>query len=198
VGRWVISSTAEVFGAPRKLPIAESARLRPLSSYGRLKAEAERLALSRAAAAGASMTILRFFNLYGPKVDGQVPDTVIRSFATRLLAGQPVVLHASRANSRDFLHVRDAVTALMASLARSARPGVYNVGSGRETTLLEVAQRIGALLGTPVDVDFRPGEGRRRRSQADRRKATRALGFRPRVGLDEGLGELLGLMKGAT
>jgi nucleoside-diphosphate-sugar epimerase len=195
VKRWILSSTAEVFGSPRKLPIRETAPSRPLSAYGRLKAEAERVATRRAEEAAASLTVLRFFNLYGPAADGCVPATVIRAFTERLVANQPIVLHASRTNSRDFLHVRDAVRTLLAVLERPGVSGLYNVGSGRETPLLELAMRIGAILGLEVTVDFRPREGRRRRLVADVSKAAKELRVRPSVDLDEGLAEVVRLLR---
>lgn len=187
VPRFVLASTSEVYGDPARLPVREDAPLRPLSAYGFLKACAEMVATRGDARA----CILRFFNLYGAAVDGRPRDTVLNLFARRILAGEPLVLHRSRKNSRDFVHVKDAARALALAVERAPATGAFNIGSGRETTLLAAGRRLGAIAGGTVAMDFRPKEGRLRRVRADTRRARQELGFASRVSLEAGLREVL-------
>lgn len=191
VRRFVIASSAEVYGSPVRLPISEKTPLRPLSVYGFLKACADLHLLRFGEVSGSSVCILRFFNLYGCVTDGTVPVTVVRLFAERLLRDEPVILHASRRNSRDFIHVQDAARVVWSGVRRSSVRGVFNIGSGRETSLLNLATKLARLAGRRLRVDFRPAEGRLRRLVADCRRARELLGFRPKVSLDHGLREVL-------
>jgi len=191
IQRFIIASTSEVYGSPDRLPIKESVHPRPLSIYGFLKACADFYAMERAMACGLSVCILRFFNLYGRAVDCAGPVTVLTLFAEQILHNRSVILHASRRNSRDFLHVKDAARALWAAVEKSGAEGLINIGSGRETTLQAAAQRLAAIAGKKLMIDFRPNEGRWRRMAADCSRARRLLGFRPKVSLDQGLCEVL-------
>lgn len=187
VPRFVLASTSEIYGDPVRLPVREEAPPRPLSAYGFLKACAEMLA----ARGEPVVCVVRFFNLYGAAVDGRPRDTVLNLFARRILAGEPLVLHRSRKNSRDFIHVKDAARALALAVDRVAAEGAFNIASGRETTLLAAGRRLGALARRRVAVDFRPREGRLRRVRADTRRARRTLNFAARVPLETGLREVL-------
>ncbi|MCC7518465.1 MAG: NAD(P)-dependent oxidoreductase [Verrucomicrobiae bacterium] len=191
VRRLALASTSEVYGDPSRLPVRENAPVHPLSVYGFLKACAEAMALRAHAQGGTSVCILRFFNLYGVAANGASRDTALNLFARRILEGKPVVIHRSRANSRDFVHVKDAVRALVAAVERPQIEGIFNIGSGRETPLLAAARRLGRQVGRRVAVDFRPHEGRLRRMRAEVRRARRELGFSARVPLEAGLTEIL-------
>ncbi len=191
VGRLIMASTGEVYGIPKKIPVGESLAPAPQSVYGFLKACADLVAMHAGPGLGIQVCILRFFNLYGRALHGPQPPTVLNLFADRILKGQPVILHASRRNSRDFVHVKDAARALALAVGHPEAEGIFNIGSGRETTLLDAAQRLARRAGVPLRVDFRPREGRLRRAAADIRRARRELGFRPSVPLDRGLRELL-------
>jgi len=191
IQRFIIASTSEVYGSPDRLPIKESMYPRPLSIYGFLKACADFYAMERAGECDLSVCILRFFNLYGHAVDGAGPVTVLTLFAEQILRNRTVILHASRRNSRDFLHVKDAARALWAAVGKSGAEGVIHIGSGRETTLQEAAQRLAAIAGKKLIIDFRSNEGRWRRVAADCSRARRLLGFRSKVSLDQGLREVL-------
>jgi UDP-glucose 4-epimerase len=192
VRRFVMASTAEIYGSPRQLPIRETSKSKPLSLYGRLKADAELRAMRDAALNGDSLVILRFFNIYGLRPDGSLPPIVIRAFVERMSSGKPVVLEGARSNSRDFVHVSDACQALIRAVQRPHVSGAYNIGSGHETTLASLAHKIAACIGRKVEIEPRPHEGRSRRVVADVRRARRDLGYAPRISLEHGLREVLG------
>jgi len=195
VRRAMIGSSAEVYGLPRRFSITEKTPVRPLSIYGLLKAAADLLALRHGARTGTSVCVLRFFNVYGRKTDGSAPNNVAHLFADQILRDETIALHGSARNSRDFLHVRDAVRALLLAVERPKAEGVFNVSSGRETTLLRIAQRLAVLSGRKLRAQVRPSKGRFRRMRGDSGRARRILGFRPKVPLDEGLREVLNLAK---
>jgi UDP-glucose 4-epimerase len=191
VRRFWIASTSEVYGASPRLPIAEDSPLAPVSYYGFLKAAVDLYVTFRADAENLDCTILRLSNLYGLTAGGTLPRTVLTLFAERILRDEPIVLHRSYRNSRDFLHVRDAAEALWKAVENADAAGVINIGSGRETTLKSAAAALARLAKHRLRVDFRPDEGRLRRVRIDNRRARRLLGFRPRVPFERGLREIL-------
>ncbi len=191
VKRFVLASTSEVYGSPTRLPVTERTPMRPQSLYGFFKACADLHALTLAKEGGLSLCVLRLFNLYGCDTAGMLPRTVLRLFAGRIVAGEPVILHASLKNSRDFLHVKDAARALALAVCHEKARGVIPVGSGRETTLHGAARMLARSAGHSLKVDFRLKEGRMRRIVADTRLARLQLGFVPKVSLEQGLREVL-------
>jgi UDP-glucose 4-epimerase len=191
ISRYIIGSTAEVYGSPQKLPVKETESLSPLSIYGYLKACADLYALSKAQNDNLQITILRIFNIYGPRADGTVPPLVFRSFAEQLIAGKPIILHASQKNSRDFIYITDVAKLLVNCIQKPRVHGVFNIGSGEETALKDLASRISKILDKKLKIDFRPEEGRKRRLAANISLARKKIGFHPKVSLDQGLHEVL-------
>lgn len=196
IRRLIVASSMEVYGLPVKLPVSERAPVNPRSLYGFFKACADLHVLRQESRMKLSVCILRFANLYGPAADGSFQPMVLRLFAERVRRGAPVILHQSLKNSRDFLHVRDAARALLLAVRRRPSAKVINVGTGRETTLKEAAQKLARLAGKRLRIDFRPHEGRLRWMRTDPRRARRELGFVPEVALDQGLKEVLGKREG--
>lgn len=191
IQRRIILSTAEVYGIPAQLPIAESAPLSPLSIYGFLKACGDLYALRRSFLEGFSLCILRLFNLYGAAANGYWPSSVVRNFAQFIQTSKPVVLHRSLRNSRDFLHVSDAARAVWLAIDRPKAGGIINIGSGSETRLKKIAEILAQFSGHRLEIDFRPKEGSFRRARAEIRRARRELLFKPKVTLECGLREVL-------
>ncbi len=133
---------------------------------------------------------LRYFNAYGP---GEHPGryrNVIPNFFASAAAGKALVITGSGQETRDFTFVADTVAATVkAAVAPEAAGQVYNVGSGQETTILELAEKINALVGGGAGVEFAPPRSWDRipRRLADITRIRQDLGFEPAVGLDEGL-----------
>lgn len=197
VKRFVQASTAEAYGTPSRLPAGPRTPLKPQSLYGWFKACADLCALETGRRGALSVALLRFFNIYGRDARGDVPRTVLRLFAEKIVADQPILLHASLKNSRDFIHVRDAARALALAVADDDATGVIPIGTGRETTLLRAARMLARLAKRKLKVDFRPKEGRLRRLSADPQRARKELGFVPKVSLEQGLREVLNAVRHA-
>ena len=190
----VYASSAAVYGACTDVPLSESAPTRPISAYG-----ADKIGCEMHAAVGwivhrVPSVGLRFFNVYGPRQDPSSPYSgVIAVFADRLARRQPIVLHGDGRQSRDFIFVDDVVRFLLSAMARSATGSqVFNVCTGRGTTIIELAAAMGELAGAPVEfVHAPPRAGDVRASIGDPLAAETALGLRASVGLRAGLGRLL-------
>jgi len=195
--RLVYLSSAAIYGAGATGPIAETARLDPVSPYGRHKRMAEALIGEASAAWGADAVTVRFFSAYGPGLRKQI----LWELAGRLLARPAeVVLSGTGEEARDFLYVDDAaaLVSLLAGLPRQTEPLIVNGGSGQAVTVRQVAETLRDALGTGVPIRFggetRPGDPERLTADISR---ARALGFEPRVSLDEGMARAARWLKAA-
>jgi UDP-glucose 4-epimerase len=179
--RLVYISSATVYGEPQRLPIDENHPTRPLSPYGLSKLAGEQIAQMLTPEAA----VLRLFNVYGPGQTGPYAG-VITKFIERAKKGLPPVIFGDGTQTRDFIHVADVARFVEVVLDRGAA-GVYNVGTGRSVSIRELAavmMRLAGLDGEPAYAPPRPGDIRH--SAADVSKA-RALGWEPRITLEEGL-----------
>ncbi|MFP3200291.1 MAG: SDR family NAD(P)-dependent oxidoreductase [Thermoproteus sp.] len=179
--RLIYISSAAVYGEPQRLPIDEGHPARPLSPYGLSKLAGEQIAQMLAPGAAA----LRLFNVYGPGQTGPYAG-VITKFIERAKRGLPPVIYGDGTQTRDFIHVADVARFVEAVLDRGAA-GVFNVGTGRAVSIRELAaavMRLAGLGGEPAYAPPRPGDIKH--SVADVSKA-RALGWEPRVSVEEGL-----------
>ena len=191
----VYASSAAVYGLNPALPLDEAAPPRPLSAYGADKLGCELHARVAGLVHGVPTTGLRFFNVYGPRQDPDSPYSgVISIFCDRLRAGQGVTVFGDGGQTRDFVFVGDVVRALVAGLrAASVEAGVFNVCTGRATSVLDLARGIAGLLGVAPRIAFglaRPGDIRA--SLGDPSAARAALEFDAEVALAEGLARTLG------
>jgi len=177
--RFVLVSSAAVYGQPEQLPVGEDAPLAPVSPYGRHRVEAEQLSRDR----GVPLAIARVFSAYGEGLRRQVLWDVSR----RALAGGPVELSGTGAETRDFVHARDVARALAAIAERAAFEGeAYNVATGVETSIARLAELVtGALGGAEIRFSGarRPGDPERWRADIGR---VRELGFEPSVAIEDG------------
>jgi dTDP-L-rhamnose 4-epimerase len=183
------------------VPTPESKPPALASIYALSKLDQERMCLLVGEAYGIGVTALRFFNVYGTRQALSNPYTgVLAIFAARYLNGRPPLVNEDGWQRRDFVSVRDVVAACRLALeAPGARGEVFNVGSGRDFTVREVAERMGAALGREdlePEITQRYRVGDVRHCFADVTKARRALGYEPRVTFEEGLEELGGWLEG--
>ncbi len=190
--RIVYASSSSVYGDDPGLPKREGREGRPLSPYAASKRAVEELAHACAAAYGASLVGLRYFNVYGPRQDPAGPyAAVIPRFLRAALAGAPCEIHGDGEQSRDFTYVADAVEAnLLAAAAPLAGSAslVVNVGGGRRTTIAELAAAVERLTGSRAGrrhLPPRPGDVPH--SLADLGRAGELLGYRPGWSLAAGL-----------
>ncbi|HVN59924.1 MAG TPA: NAD-dependent epimerase/dehydratase family protein [Gaiellaceae bacterium] len=195
IPRLVFASSMTVYGEPEVTPTPESAPCRPVSYYGVTKYAAEGYVQISGALSDVplAVTSLRMFNVYGERQSLSNPyQGVLAIFLGNLLRGEPLTIHSDGRQTRDFVYVGDAVAAWLAALDSSAAHGqVFNVGSGRETSIGELADAVLAANGEsreswPVRAG-EPQRGDQRRSLADTSSIERVLGWRPTVSLTDGM-----------
>ena len=193
----VYASSAAVYGDVGDRIATETLRCAPQTAYGADKYGSELHAAVGWGVHGVPSFGLRFFNVFGPRQDPASPYSgVISIFADRIGRGAPVTLHGDGLQSRDFVFVADVVAHLMASMAHvEAAPGAYvaNVCTGRETTVLSLAETIGGLCSDPPRIEPGPARaGDIRRSVGDPAHATSLLGVSAAILLEDGLRRTLG------
>jgi dTDP-L-rhamnose 4-epimerase len=183
----------------RPRPTPESKPLFPTSIYAVTKRDHEEMCLAVGEAYGIPTVALRYFNIYGARQALSNPYTgVIAIFSARLLNRHRPLIFEDGLQSRDFVHVSDVVRANLLALRSDAANGrVYNVGTGRPTTVREIAEWLGKELGTsePPEIAGRYRAGDIRHCYADVSRIERELGFRAGVPLELGLRELVGWIR---
>jgi len=194
VDKVVIASSAAVYGDVETLPVAEDVGTRPVSPYGIHKLASELALHYYAAVHGVRSTALRFFNVYGPRQDPTSPYSgVISIFADRARAGRELVVFGDGSQTRDFVYVGDVARAVVtAALASGGAGEALNIGTGRETTIDDLARTVVELCGGGSAVRHaaaRPGEILR--SVAAVARAEAALGFVAETALVDGLRQTL-------
>jgi UDP-glucose 4-epimerase len=175
-------------GEGQRLPLAEDAPIAPLSAYGQSKFAAEGYLALYERLYGTSGVALRLGNVYGPRQDPLGEAGVIAIFCGLVKNGGRPTVYGDGTQTRDYIYVGDVVGAALAA-AESAAGGAFNIGAGRETSVLELVEalaRIGGVEG--FEPEFAPPRaGEVQRIALDAAHAERELGWRPEVGLDEGL-----------
>jgi nucleoside-diphosphate-sugar epimerase len=191
VRRVVYASSSSVYGDSKTLPKREGEEGEPLSPYAASKRMNEETAAVFRRCYELELIGLRYFNVYGPRQDPRGPyAAVIPKFFHALLQGKRPKIFGDGEQSRDFTAVADAVQAnLLAGLAPSEASGnTFNVATGRRTTVMELAERVGRALGLDIEPELQPPrQGDVRHSLADISRARDALGFEPRIDLEDGL-----------
>jgi UDP-glucose 4-epimerase len=188
VKRVVNASSSSVFGKPAYLPIDELHPTSPTSPYGVSKLAAEQYCTVFNRIYGTYTVSLRYFSVYGPR--GR-PDQVIHRFTKNLSEGKPPTINGDGSHTRDFTHVSDIVSAtVLASQSEGLGGEVFNIGFGERTSISALADKLASITGkrgkvVPVHVEESKGDFPD--TQADNRKAAKLLGWKPKVGLDEGL-----------
>lgn len=151
-----------------------------------------------ARATGASLTGLRFFNVYGPRQDPtSIYSGVVSIFCERLMKGELVDIYGDGRQTRDFIHVSDVVRALLNAMQAPHDGGrVYNVCTGKTLSISALAKSVAKLCGTRPEMRFLPArEGDIQHSLGDPSRAAAELNFRARVSVNAGLGELIALFR---
>jgi nucleoside-diphosphate-sugar epimerase len=180
--RFVYASTSSVYG--RYASGDESLPARPISPYGVTKLAAENLCRAHAEEFALPLIVLRYFSIYGPR---QRPDMGYQRFIHAMLRGQPVTVCGDGLQIRGNTYIDDCCEATIAALEAPVGE-VYNVGGGETANVWEILSKLETILDCRAVVQREPPRpGDQRFTSADTSRLARHLGWRPRIGLDEGL-----------
>ena len=192
IARVVFGSSSSVYGNSTPAPFAEDApALQPISPYAATKRAGELLAYAFAHLYPLRIICLRFFTVYGPR---QRPDLAIHRFTDLIARGQPVRMHGDGSSERDYTYISDCVDGVLAALARTeggrgaGSVEMLNIGGGARVRLDRLIALIAATLKREARIERHPDQpGDVRLTDADLHRAESALGYRPRVGIEEGI-----------
>lgn len=195
VGKLVAASSASVYGMAETFPTSERHHHHNNDTfYGAAKSFNEAMARSFRAMSGLDYVLLRYFNVYGPRMDvhGLYTEVLVR-WMERIEDGLPPLIFGDGRQTMDFVHTRDVARANILAAGSGADDGVYNVASGAETSLLELAEALLRAMDSELHVEHGPERAVNGvvRRQADTAAARRDLGFRAETGLEDGLRELV-------
>jgi UDP-glucose 4-epimerase len=182
----VFSSTGGAIYGEVDGPAAEGSELRPVSPYGIAKLAAEEYVRGWNRIHGLSNVVLRFANVYGPRQSSSLEGGVVAIFLERLARGEQALIFGDGLQTRDFVYVGDVVAACLAAAGHDG--GVFNVGTGVETSVLDLYHACAEVAGShaePVHAEARLGDALR--SVLDVRLAERELGWRPETPVAAGL-----------
>jgi UDP-glucose 4-epimerase len=188
--RFLFASTGgALYGDADVLPTPESYPAWPVSPYGVGKLSFEHYLHSYGVQHGLPYVALRYANVYGPRQNPHGEAGVVAIFCLKLLAGEPAVINGDGRYTRDYVYVGDVVRANLAALDAEVS-GHFNVGTGRQCDVNEVFHMISERLGIPAEEVHGPARaGDQRTSALDCTLIAAKLGWRPEVGLEEGLAE---------
>jgi len=196
VERFIFASSSAVYGDCPELPLSESTPTNPISPYGSSKLAAEKLCLESYKMSGLPTTILRYFNVYGPRSTTGSEGNVVNKFLERLTQLQPPIIYGDGKASRDFIYVKDVVEAnLLAAATENSIGKVYNVATGVKKTVDELAQLMETMLYGDrliMPFEYTPAlMGDILESYALVSHTKEEIGFRALYSLEEGLRDYL-------
>lgn len=195
VDKVVSASSASVYGLAEQFPTSERHHHHNNDTlYGAAKSYGEGLLRSFRAMDGLNYVALRYFNVYGPRMDvhGLYTEVLVR-WMERIADGKPPLIFGDGLQTMDFVFTTDIARANVAAAASDSVEGVFNVASGTETTLLGLAEALLEVMGSDLPVEHGPDRAVNgvERRLADTRAAREDLGFEAHVGLHEGLRQLV-------
>lgn len=189
--RFIFAASSSAYGETETLPKHEDMLPSPLSPYAAAKLAGEHYVRVYARTMGLDGVSLRYFNIFGPRQDPSSPYSgVISRFIRVALEGRPLTIHGDGTQTRDFTYISNAVHAnLLAMSAEHALGGeVINVGTGVQTSLLDVIRVLSDALGRPIHPEFTPARpGDIRHSQASLGRIEGLLSYHPLVNFEDGL-----------
>jgi UDP-glucose 4-epimerase len=195
VRKVVAASSASVYGLAEQFPTSE--RHHPYANdtlYGAAKTFNEGLLRSFHAMRGLDYVALRYFNVYGPRMDiyGLYTEVLIR-WMERIESGQPPLILGDGTQTMDFVYTEDIARANVLAASADVTDEIFNIGSGTETSLTELAHTLLRVMGSDLPLEFGPSRGVNAvtRRLADVSHARQRLGWKAEIGLEEGLRRLV-------
>jgi UDP-glucose 4-epimerase len=192
------SSGGVVYGDPEVVPTPETAPKAPISPYGVSKLAGEYYMRALAALRGFEAVAMRYANVFGPRQDPKSEAGVVSIFVSRILEGRPLTVFGNGLQTRDYVFVLDVARAnvLASTAAVPAGDGIdataFNIATAKQTNVLELAEMVGRVMGHKPEIEFAPARaGELFRSSLDVSKARKVLGWKPEVGFDDGLPQLV-------
>ncbi|MCQ5341355.1 MAG: GDP-mannose 4,6-dehydratase [Candidatus Methanomethylicia archaeon] len=191
---FIYLSSAAVYGIPYYVPIDENHPCHPISPYGISKLAGEYYTKVYFEIYNLPTICIRLFNVYGKNQDIESPySSVISKFINRIIKNLPLIIYGDGEQTRDFIHVNDVVDMIIKAIeCKEAIGETFNCGTGKETSINELARIMMSLSGKTLEIKYSNARSSDiRRSCADIRKAEKLLGFKPKISLEKGLEELL-------
>ena len=183
-----ISTGGAVYGEPEYLPCDEAHPVNPICPYGASKHTVEHYLFMYQEMYGLEYVVLRYPNVYGPRQDPLGEAGVVAIFTGQMMAGKPVTINGDGEQVRDFVYVEDCARANLMALTTNNPNTVYNLGFGRGTTVNEIFETLKKVTAYRLSPNYGPAKlGETRRIYLDASKAQQLLGWKPAVGLEEGL-----------
>jgi len=185
------SSGGAVYGEPEVMPVPESHALQGTSPYGINKGVGEKYLRYFSQSYGLSYVSLRYANVYGPRQDSHGEAGVVAIFTEKLLKGEQPVINGTGEQTRDFICVDDVVEANIVALAGDGN-GIYNVGTGGETSILTLYRMLADRIAPGLSALHAAAKlGEQQRIALDCGKISKAFGWRPRTSIEEGLAKTI-------
>jgi UDP-glucose 4-epimerase len=193
VGKFVFVSSCAVYGEPIYLPIDETHPTNPISPYAESKLTSEQECIQHSNEHELKTVVVRFFNVYGPKQGLNDYSGVITKFIERIRQKLPLTIFGDGSQTRDFVFVQDITNALLlSSINKDANGQIFNIGTGKATTIKSLAETLLELTDSKVELQFAPERsGDIKHSYANISKANKLLGYKPEFSLRKGLKDLL-------
>lgn len=192
VRKVVVSSSAGIYGELKTIPIIEDHPIDPLTPYGVSKLYTEKMSLAFAHVYGIEAICLRYFNVYGPNQRFDAYGNVIPIFAFRALRGEPITIFGDGQQTRDFVHVDDVVQANLKAAQNRGTSGAFNIASGTQISILDLAQAVNAHVDAPVAIQHGPERaGDVAHSLADISAARDGFDFNPVFAMKPGLAQYM-------
>jgi len=198
VKKIIFSSSSEVYGEPRELPIKEESVKGPVSTYGVSKLASEIYARAFNQEKGADIKIVRFFNVYGP---GQESNWVVPIFINKALRNEPITVFGNGNQTRCFTYVEDIADGVLKVFEKGKTGEAYNIGNNEPTTILELAQIVKEITKSKSEI-IKLGFGKETRLKEREIEyripdisKMQALGWRPRTMVREGVKKILDRME---
>ena len=187
VKKFIYAASASCYGIPDKFPTNENEQIKPMYPYAFTKWQAEELIMHWVKVYNFPAISLRFFNCYGPRSrTSGAYGAVFGVFLAQKLANKPLTIVGNGKQTRDFVHVKDLVSAVVKAAFSNKIGKIYNVAGGREVTVNKISKLIG---GKKCYIPKRPGEPDR--SLADIKKIKKDLKWHPKTKIENGVEDLL-------